>query len=187
MENFKAIFFDMDGVLADTGRYYRQALKQLADEDGVASFSDVLKSGRYTDGEKVKLVDKLNTYYRKNLSSLTESDITEAVMDTLERLESEYLLAVATADRNAGLILERLGLDDFFDVVSDGNNVRRSFPDPEILQRAAKRLAVRPSETLFVTFSKDGVSAAAKGGFISASSCEGAKYKIERVEDILKL
>ena len=45
---------------------------------------------------------------------------------------------MGSSSKNAPTILERIGLYDEFDAISDGNNITKSKPDPEVFLKAAE-------------------------------------------------
>lgn len=59
-------------------------------------------------------------------------------------------------------------LAGFFDAVSDGNNIQRSKPDPQVFTMAAEMLRPDPGKCLVVEDALAGLQAAAAGGFDSA-------------------
>ena len=66
---------------------------------------------KYTLREKEAFAAEKNENYRSMLASLTESDVPEGVLPTLALLKKRgYSLALASASKNAPLILERTGL-----------------------------------------------------------------------------
>ena len=76
-----------------------------------------------------------------------------------------YRQAVASSSRNTPLILQRVGLETWFDAVIDGNQITRSKPDPEVFLRAAQALGFPPARCLVVEDADAGVEAALRGGF----------------------
>ena len=72
---------------------------------------------------------------------------------------------MASSSRNTPLILQRVGLDTWFDAVIDGNQITRSKPDPEVFLRAAQALGFPPARCLVVEDADAGVEAALRGGF----------------------
>ena len=66
-------------------------------------------------------------------------------------------------------ILDRIGLEEFFDAVSDGNNITRSKPDPEVFLKAAQMIGLKPADCLVVEDAHSGVEAAVEGGFDCAA------------------
>jgi beta-phosphoglucomutase len=73
-------------------------------------------------------------------------------------------IAVGSSSKNTPLILERIGLKDYFDVVVDGNDLTKSKPDPEVFLLAAERLRVAPAHCVVVEDADAGVEAALAAG-----------------------
>jgi len=65
---------------------------------------------------------------------------------------------LASASKNAPLLLERLGIAELFDYVVDANRISRSKPDPEIFLAAASALGVSPGECLGVEDAAAGIA-----------------------------
>ena len=107
-----------------------------------------------------------------------ENNIRSFVKTTLEALRAKgYLLAIGSSSKNAKAILQRIGLADFFDAISDGTNITKSKPDPEVFLKAAEYLKLQPEECLVVEDAKAGIDAAVSGGFDSAGLGEAADYE----------
>lgn len=207
---YKAIILDLDGVICSTDHYHYLAWKSLADELGVyfderinnrlrgvsrmASLEIVLeKYGKpLTDDEKEALAAKKNDRYRELLKNMSTADLTLEVRQTLDALRQRGLkLAIGSSSRNTPTILSRIGLGDYFDAISDGNNITRSKPDPEVFVKAAKMLDLDPSACLVVEDAKAGIEAAIAGGFDSAAigdavKCGLATYNLSTFADLLK-
>ena len=71
---------------------------------------------------------------------------------------------MVSASRNAGFILDRLGLANRFDTVVSGDDASRSKPDPEGMLLAATRLGVTPAACVVVEDAAAGLEAAAAAG-----------------------
>lgn len=207
----KAFIFDLDGVLVSTDKYHYQAWKKMADDEGIyfdekindrlrgvsrmASLGIVLeRAGRqYTEEEKVALANKKNDLYRDLLRNLTPADRLAGVTETLEKLRAEgFLLAVGSSSKNTPTILDKIGYGGYFDAVSDGNNITKSKPDPEVFVKAAEMLKLPAEECFVVEDAKAGIDAAKAGGFVSvgigdAAHYDKTDYKILTMSDILKL
>ncbi|MBR1692390.1 MAG: beta-phosphoglucomutase [Lachnospiraceae bacterium] len=205
----KAVIFDLDGVICFTDRYHYLAWKEMADEIGVyfdetinnrlrgvsrmASLEIILEkaSGEYSQKEKEALAEKKNAIYVKLLDRMSISDLSDDVKRTLEELRKRgYLLAIGSSSKNTKKILAKIGLGDFFDAISDGTNITRSKPDPEVFLKAAEMLSVTPQEALVVEDALAGIDAAVSGGFSSAGIGEAAThekvtYRIEKLSDLL--
>ena len=106
-----------------------------------------------------------NEAYKQLVQKLTPGDILPGAMETLQKLKERGLkVAIGSSSRNTPVILERIGLADFFDSVADGNQITRSKPDPEVFLLAAKLLGLKPEECLVVEDADAGVEAALAGG-----------------------
>lgn len=211
MRKYKGIIFDLDGVICHTDTYHYLAWKRLADElniDFDKKFNDqfrgvsreecldlLLKSADriLTQAEKDILCSRKNEYYKEYLKEMTKNDLSEEVKDTLDQLkENGYQLAVGSSSKNARMILKRLELDRFFDEISDGNDIVRSKPDPQVFLIAAERLKLSPEECLVVEDAEAGIDAAVAGKFDSAGLGQASKYEkctyaIRCFGDILKI
>lgn len=191
----KGLIFDLDGVLVFTDKFHYQAWKTMADELGVYfdetinhrlrgvsrmdSLEIILERYEGPDlslREKEKLAEKKNEIYRTLLESMTPDDVTKEVRDTLTKLrEKGYKLAIGSSSKNAKFILEKVELKDAFDAISDGNNITKSKPDPEVFLKAAEYLGLPPKECIVVEDAEAGIKAAQKGGMYAAGIGEAAK------------
>ena len=107
--------------------------------------------GVLTTEEKERLAAEKNEYYKELLKEMTPADLSGEVKDTLEDLKRRGItLAIGSSSKNTRFILSRLGLADFFDAVSDGNNISRSKPDPEVFLKAAEFAGADPAGCLVV-------------------------------------
>lgn len=72
--------------------------------------------------------------------------------------------------------MEKTDLKRYFDAVSDGNNVTRSKPDPEVFLKAAEYLGLQPADCLIVEDAEAGIEAGVAGGFRTAGLGEASGY-----------
>ena len=101
---------------------------------------------------------------------MSPEDLTDEVKQTLDALRERGLkLAIGSSSKNAGFILGQIGLGEYFDAVSDGNNISRSKPDPEVFVKAAQFLEEEPEDCLVVEDAKAGLEAALAGGMDCAA------------------
>ena len=101
-------------------------------------------------------------------------------------------LAVGSSSRNTRFILKQTGLEEMFDAVSDGTNISRSKPDPEVFIKAAFFLDEDPKECMVVEDARAGIDAAKSGGMKTAGLGEAAVYErtdypLESFSDLLKI
>ena len=88
------------------------------------------------------------------------------------------------------VILSQIGLNGYFDKISDGTNISRSKPDPEVFQKAAEYLELPPEVCLVVEDAKAGIEAATAAGMDSAAigdavQCGLATYNLTCFADLL--
>jgi len=208
----KAIIFDLDGVICFTDKYHYMAWKEMADELGVyfdekindrlrgVSRMDSLEiilekyTGKtLTEEEKEHLAEKKNTTYRNLLEKMTPSDVTDEVRKTLAELRKRgYKLSLGSSSKNAKFILEKIDLMDAFDAISDGTNIKKSKPDPEVFLKGAEFLNELPGDCLVVEDAIAGIDAAKSGGMLAAGigdakSYEKTDYPLETFSDLLKI
>ena len=185
---YKGIIFDLDGVICSTDEYHYRAWKALADKLGISfdrernnllrgvsrmASLDILLGDRgsvYTECAKQKMAEEKNDLYREMLGRMSPLDLNREVRKTLFMIRKTGVrMAIGSSSRNTPYILDRIGLEEFFDAVSDGNNIARSKPDPEVFLKAAEMLGLQPADCLVVEDAHSGVEAAVKGGFDCAA------------------
>lgn len=194
---YDAVIFDLDGVICHTDKYHYKAWKTLADRLGIyfdeainnrlrgvsrmESLNIILEryAGELTEEDKIKYADEKNEIYKGLLQEMSPADLSAEVESTLKELRSRGIkLAIGSSSRNARFILRQIGLDGFFDAISDGNNITRSKPDPEVFVKAAGYLGVPAGRCLVVEDAEAGVQAAAAGGMDCAAMGDAAQYHI---------
>ena len=145
----------------------------------------------YSDEEKQQMATSKNELYRQLLTGLTPADLSDDVKDTLNAFRKEGLkLAIGSSSKNTPFILDRIGLGEFFDVVSDGNNISHSKPHPEVFLKAAEMLELDPEDCLVVEDAHAGVEAAVAGGFDCAAMGDAkddtrAVFHLQKFSDLL--
>jgi beta-phosphoglucomutase len=195
---YKAIIFDLDGVICHTDHYHYLAWKQLADKIGVYFDETInnrlrgvsrmesleiilerLEDKTLLPDEKERLAEEKNTMYKELLLKMTTKDLSEEVKDTLSILRKKGLkLAIGSSSKNARLILTQIGLGDFFDAISDGNNITRSKPHPEVFVKAADYLGLESCDCLVVEDAKAGIEAAEAASMDSAAIGDACGYPL---------
>ncbi|MBR1623011.1 MAG: beta-phosphoglucomutase [Pseudobutyrivibrio sp.] len=191
----KALIFDLDGVICFTDKYHYIAWKQLADKNGIYfdeeinnrlrgvsrmdSLDIILERAnrKYSDAEKEAMAAEKNATYVELLKSMSPADLSDEVKLTLDELRNRgYKLAIGSSSKNTKMILGQLGLRDYFDAISDGTNITKSKPDPEVFLKATEFLGEKPIDCLVVEDAKAGIDAAKAGGFKAAGLGEASQY-----------
>lgn len=207
---YKAVIFDLDGVICHTDTYHYQAWKVLADRMGIyfdetinnrlrgvsrmESLEIILEGyagAALTDREKQSLAEEKNIIYKKLLENMSPEDLSDQVKQTLDLLRGAGVkLAIGSSSKNAGFILKQIGLEGYFDAVSDGNNITRSKPDPEVFLMASEYLGIPRQNCLVVEDAAAGVAAATAGGMDCAgigdeTELKFADYHLRSFDDLL--
>lgn len=195
----EAVIFDLDGVIVSTDECHYRAWKKTADEEGIYfdrkindrlrgvsrmdSLEIVLERAErlYTDEEKVELAERKNNYYKEYIKKLTKDDILNGVNENLAELkENGIKVAIGSSSKNTPDILKYIGLDNYFDAVSDGNNITKSKPDPEVFLKAADMLGVPYEKCLVVEDADSGIEAGKRAGMytLAVNNAKGADYSL---------
>ena len=192
---FKGAIFDLDGVICFTDELHYLAWKKLSDRLGIyfdkeinnrlrgvsrmQSLEIILERSKtsYTQEEKELFAVEKNAYYVESLKLMSEKDVEEDVVATLKQLKSNGVkIAIGSSSKNAKTILKQIGLIDMFDAISDGNNITRSKPDPEVFIKAAEYLGISAKDCLVVEDAEAGIDAGIAGGFKTAGLGGASKY-----------
>ncbi len=207
---YQAVIFDLDGVICSTDQDHYFAWKKIADEVGV-SFDEKVnhrlrgigrresleillgsRSNEFSEQDKVKLTERKNALYQLSLQKMTSQDLQPVVKQTMDVIKAQGMkTAIGSSSKNARLILQQLGLADYFDAVADGTNITRSKPDPEVFLKASHYLGVEPQFCLVVEDSQAGVKAAVAANMDCAAIGDAAgaglaTYDLQQFSDLLR-
>jgi len=194
---YQAIIFDLDGVICSTDYYHFLAWKMIADEIGLPfdeksnnklrgvsrmeSLEIILgpRSAEFSMESKKEYAEKKNILYRRLLQNMSPKDLDPEVKDTLERIRNQGIkIAIGSSSKNAKLILKQIGLENYFDAISDGTNITHSKPHPEVFLKASAFLGIVPEFCLVVEDAKSGLEAAAAADMDSAAIGDAVNYSI---------
>lgn len=208
---YQGIIFDLDGVICFTDHYHYLAWKAIADEEhiyfdetinnrlrGVSrmdSLDIILERATrtYSLEEKEALATKKNEIYKQYLLTMSPKDMNPNTLNTLLELKKMGVkIAIGSSSKNTRLILKQLGITKLFDAISDGNNISKSKPDPEVFLKAAEMLKMEPKNLLVMEDALAGIEAAYRGGFHSigigeATTHPHVNYPVEKFPDILEI
>lgn len=208
----KAFIFDLDGVIVFTDRYHYQAWKKIAEQmqihfdekinnrlrgvsrrESLEIILEGYKEEELSEEKKTELMEEKNRIYRDLLKEMSPEDVSSEVRESLRKLKEQgYLLAIGSSSKNAKFILEKVGLTEMFDAISDGTNISHSKPDPEVFLKAASFLKESPEECYVVEDAFAGIEAAKAAGMKAigigdAAKDERADYRILKFSEILSL
>lgn len=180
-KDYKAVVFDMDGVIFDSERAFRECWIEFSKKYNLKNIEEIyLKcTGVTTEGIRKILTDEygedfpFDAYIKDTYSLFHEKydggrlPMKTGVYELLTYLrENGKKIALASSTRTAMVIneLRDAGILQFFDKVIGGDMVSRSKPEPDIFLRACRELGVEPRDSYAVEDSFNGIRSAFSGG-----------------------
>ncbi|MGX8176438.1 beta-phosphoglucomutase [Exiguobacterium artemiae] len=208
----EAVIFDLDGVITDTAEYHYLAWKQLGEELDIPfdrDFNETLKGvsrtdsleriltlggkqDAFTDQEKSMLATKKNDHYVTLIQHISEQDILPGIIAFLDEIRDAGLkIGMASASKNALMVVEALGVRHYFDDIVDAATVAQSKPHPEVFLRAAEALDVAPDRCIGVEDAAAGITAIHAAGMYAVgvgpeTALHEADYRVDST-DLLSL
>lgn len=176
----RAVIFDMDGVLIDSGAHHRDAWRLLLGDIGVTPPADYwrltigrpaeeavpLLLGRPVEPEEAaELAQRKRELYTRLAARGTRPVSGAPVfLDTLASQRVPRAVATSASRHDADTLLAEVGLRRQFDVIIAAEDVRWGKPNPEVYLKAAAGLAVPSKACLVFEDSLVGVHAARNCG-----------------------
>lgn len=197
-EGKKAVLFDLEGtIVKQTEGYRKQALEKVLEKlslsyidlepffvEGAQSKEIWEALGKVNQEIKKHEIEKLVNDTKKIFLELVKKrdlTVTEGFWDLLYELKMERKNKVAlvtnTSNNVVKIIIQKLDLENAFDVIVHGGDVKKKKPDPQIFKKALKELGVSPKETLAFEDSYPEVFAAGQAGIDTIVIWNGKKKK----------
>ena len=173
----RALLFDLDGTLVDTWeanyRSYRDSLAEIGRACTPSAFApcfgkhwrDFLPelAGSTDEALLKRLHRRKQELYPGHFPLVT---VNHQLVSLLRASRGTWGIGlVTTASRaNTTAMLAHLGLDDAFDRIVTGDDVRNPKPDPEGYRRCLDELGAQPAKSLAFEDSPTGIAAARSAG-----------------------
>ena len=202
---FKAVLFDLDGVITDTAEYHYLAWKALAEELGIEgvnrSFNEQLKGVSRDDSlqkildlgqltvsseEFAELADRKNRNYVDMIQKVSPRDIYPGILELLQALREKGIkIALASASKNGPFLLKQMDIEDYFDAVADPAKIAVSKPAPDIFLAAAEQVGVPISACIGIEDAQAGIQAIQAAGAlpVGVGKAEDLGASIDLVPD----
>lgn len=177
---YKAVLFDMDGVILDSEPMHVAAFhttlksygKELADDQYKKHFAGKTDEAGFKDyfkfiNESVDLPAIMDAKAKAYLRLAADQLVPYAgIPHLLKRLSTEVPLALVTGSLRdeVDVTLESLGIKECFKVIVTANDVSVGKPGPEGYLKAANLLGKRADECVIIEDSPSGVEAANNAG-----------------------
>ena len=170
----------MDGVIADTASYHLKAWQEVYRKRDIL-FTE--EDFRHSFGQRNDTIieEVMGTGVSPNeintISSEKEVSFRESIRynirpmpGVIELMETNrqdgFLMALASSApiENIRLLIEGLGIDNYFQCVISARDVSEGKPNPQVFSLAARRLGVEPKNCIVIEDAVAGVTAAKRAG-----------------------
>lgn len=178
----KIIIFDMDGVLIDSEPAYEEMNKKLFHDLGIrmddSGYKNLVGMSSFKMWSMLKEnfnlkheVEELIILEKNRMFEILNSDKIKEPVKGIKELIGEfkkknYTLCVASssAKENIELVLNKHGLQKYFDYVVSGEEVKHGKPAPDIFLNAAKKFNANVSDCFVIEDSANGLTASKAAG-----------------------
>lgn len=182
MSNYKAILFDLDGVLVNMPAGHYEALNKALSLFGVRINEDehyghfnglptrkkletLEQQGRLPTGLMEFINDVKQKYTKEIIPHYCAPDYSKIIL--LRHLKEQgFKLGCCSNSTKETLhmMLKSAQLFDFFDIIIGNDEVKNPKPSPEIYQVAFEKLCVSPDECIVVEDSPHGIASGKASG-----------------------
>jgi HAD superfamily hydrolase (TIGR01509 family) len=174
--SFRAVIFDLDGLLADSEPWWNQIDAKLLGEYGVTyrgeyhrnvlGISYRLAIEFYRNAfhisapveELIRRRGEIATEFFANRVGLFPS--AKATLEQLGQMKLKVAVATNSVSVSARPFLERTGITSLFDVIVTGDEIQRGKPHPDIYLLTAEKLPADTDRCLVVEDALAGIAAA---------------------------
>lgn len=176
----KLILFDLDGVLVDTKEIHfkclNEAIEYYSDSSKIITLSE-----HHSKYDGLKTFDKLNYLTKEKgldsnlhnliwnkkqeltLNELYKLNNSDRLIDIFKTLKREHFILGCCSNsirKTIQTVLDRIGINQYMDIVLSNEDVRYPKPYPEIYWKAMQSFGIFPEDTLIVEDSPTGLMAA---------------------------
>ena len=180
---YKAVIFDMDGVLVDSqALHYEVDMAVLKRADYTATLELVVSyTGMSNPDRWLKYKNDLNLSPTVKTLSMWQTEIVlemfkaadltaiKGIPELLEHISGKGLkigLASASQSELIRIILQKLNINRYFKVIVSGEDVKTGKPAPDVYLKAADLLGVSPKDCAVIEDSTHGIMAAKSAGMM---------------------
>ena len=193
----RAVLWDLDGTLVDSGDYHWRAwLETMRAEGHDLTYQQFLGSfgqrndrilstwlGPDTPAAVVQRIGDAKEALYRRLAREEGLEPLPGAAEWARRLHADgwrQAIASSAPRENVRVMLDVLGLAQDFDVTVAAEDVTRGKPDPQVFLAAAARLGVPPSSCIVVEDAAAGIEAARRAGM----ACIGVSRTADLPADV---
>jgi len=176
----RAVIWDMDGVIADTAPYHLKAWQDVFQKRGVKFTEEDFRrhfgqrndtiirttlGGGISPSEIDVIAEEKEANYRQRVRQNIRP-LPGAVKLIRSLKEHGFGVALATSApiENIQLVMRGLGIEDSFQAIVSGREVKEGKPSPQGFLLAAKKLGVEPGNCIVIEDAPAGITAAKRAG-----------------------
>lgn len=180
---YKAVIFDMDGVIFDSERLVLEGWKEIAAKHGIPRIEEVYYRCIGVNAAVTREIfrefygeDFPYDVYKKESSNLFHSrygngklPLKPGAAELLAFLKEEGCLTGLASSTRQAVVEQEIrdaGLMPYFDDITCGDMLKKSKPEPDIFLMACEHLKVTPKEAVVIEDSYNGIRAAYRAGTI---------------------
>jgi beta-phosphoglucomutase family hydrolase len=180
MPEIAAVIWDMDGVLADTASHHLHAWQEIFARRGIKFTEADFKRGfgirndaiiRNVLGEKTS-DNEIETIAQEKEATFRRIIGRDAkpLPGALELVKALYekgvrmAIASSTVIENIHLIIDSLGIENYFEAIITGHDVTEGKPSPQVFLLAAQRIGAEAKNCIVLEDAVAGVKAAKSAG-----------------------
>lgn len=182
-QDYKAVVFDMDGVIFDSEKLVVLCWQEIAAKYNIVGIEEQCRLclGLNREAARQKMLEHYGLdfpydIYKKEMSDLYHSrysggrlPMKPGVVELLSFLKGKgKKIALASSTRREVVLVELrdAGILDYFDKVICGDMVERSKPEPDIFLKACEELEVDVQDAYAIEDSYNGIRAAYRAGMM---------------------
>ena len=157
---------------------------QLAGLDRHQALDVILKHFNQTDADKDELLNEQYEMYSKAIEGISEDKLFPNAKRLINNFYDHYIeMAVNDVDGHAKEILQKLNVDDFFDVFVSPEDEGNPY------LRASQKLDVQPADCIGIGTNAEQIRLMNEPGIISigvgdATELKEAKYQVSQIGDL---
>jgi len=201
-QNSKAVIFDLDGVLINTGEFHRLSWHDLAREEGFEMTDEFFYRTFGMQNYQIisQLVDKelpraeidamgqrKEEYYRQRIAG--QLTLMEGVEELLADLKSKgFRMAIGSSTPRVNLefMLDNIKVHGYFEAYVTGEEVSNGKPAPDTFLKAAEKLALPAGRCVVVEDAVQGVQAGKAAGMaVVAITTTRPRKDLEQADKIV--
>jgi HAD superfamily hydrolase (TIGR01509 family) len=175
----KAVIFDMDGVMIDSERLYREACTEIVGRYGGAITPELFEKQMGLKMEETQRVvveiadlpltpQEFGKMYIERFLEIARERLgpNPGLVELLEFLSPRVKLGIASSTEKGVImeIVEQIGVGRYFQAIVGGDEISRSKPDPAIYLHAAGLLGCDPEECIVIEDSPNGIKSGTAAG-----------------------